>query len=650
MSEKFDTILTNAGLAAVANATITQKQVNFAKLGVGDSNGAYYTPTQEATALRNQVWIGNASSVTTDPNNPNWIVVKAVIPGTVGGFEIRELGIFDENNVLLAIGKLPQTYKPIFSEGSTKELTIKAIFEVTNTSAVTLKIDPSVIYASEKYVDDKVSIVASGLENAQQQLKNHEADYVKHPAYAQTTFASNIYSVNLTPPLTTYQDGVGLVLKLNATPSTGTIGINVNGLGNKSVYRAKGTSANASMFVKDGIYEFRYSATANSGNGAFILQGEGGSGNAQPSDVRTGKTFTNDDGEKTGTLVAYGVGELITAQKLVGREYLQVDQHRPYAEGRFLNAEIATINGVEYAFTYSSVNATAEMSCTETLTGRILWSRYINYEWQGRIVIKDSSLYVGYWDQNGVVTTGCGLEVMNALTGTRIKVTRHMGSDSVYVEAIRDLCYNAVLQEIIVIAGSHTNYLSIGRYDLNGNIVSMSGNLNSIFSPEGENPFLIQSKSTYIYVASTRAVYQLGTTGFGLAAKTTPMSTYAINGLALNTIDGVTHTLRTGALYVLGTFLTSQANITVTSSILCGLVMKGDLLSYASPTGVYNYRMNADGRSLMSLGYIQSVTNVGENRYNSSLCIGMSANAIVPPVYLGREYPPVYTKTLKVQS
>lgn len=327
MSENFYTILTNAGLAAIANAVINQTQVNFAKLGVGDGNGAYYTPTQEATALRNQVWIGNISSVTADTTNPNWVNVETVIPGNVGGFEIRELGIFDDNNVLLAIGKLPLTYKPNFAEGSSKDLYIKAIFEVTNANAVTLKVDPSVIYASKKYVDDKVAAVVSGLENIQQQLNQktaaidtklgtHIADYVKHPAYAGTTFASNVYSVNLDPPLTAYKDGVGLVLKLNTTPSAGTIGINVDGLGNKSVYRAKGTSANASMFVKDGIYEFRYSATANSGNGAFILQGEGGSGNAQPSDVRTGKTFTNDDGEKTGTLVAYGISEQVPMDKL----------------------------------------------------------------------------------------------------------------------------------------------------------------------------------------------------------------------------------------------------------------------------------------------------------------------------------------------
>lgn len=268
MSENFYTILTNAGLAAIANAVINQTQVNFAKLGVGDGNGAYYTPTQEATALRNQVWIGNISSVTADTTNPNWVNVETVIPGNMGGFEIRELGIFDDNNVLLAIGKLPLTYKPNFAEGSSKDLYIKAIFEVTNASAVTLKVDPSVIYASKKYVDDKVSVVVSGLENAQQQLKNHEVDYVKHPGYGVTTFSSPTYSVTLSPAPTQYVDGMGLVLRLNADQVAGNAAINVNGLGVKNILNSKGLSV--TNLKKDVIYSFRYSAA----KGAFILQGE----------------------------------------------------------------------------------------------------------------------------------------------------------------------------------------------------------------------------------------------------------------------------------------------------------------------------------------------------------------------------------------
>ncbi|MFF2794991.1 phage tail protein [Lysinibacillus xylanilyticus] len=303
MSE-FYTILTNAGLAAIANATVNQKQVNFAKIAVGDGNGAYYTPTQEATALRKQVWVGNVASVTTNPDNANWVVVETVIPGNVGGFEIRELGIFDENNVLLAIGKLPLTYKPNFAEGSSKDLYIKAIFEVTNASAVTLKVDPSVIYASKKYVDDKVTTIVSGLENVQQKLTKHEVDYVKHPGSGVITRTGNNYEVTLDPAPTAYVDLMGVIIKADADVTGQAITLNVNGLGAKSVLTPNGTNP---TFKKGSVYALRWNGTA------FILQGEGevniGKQIITPSNVN--QTITK--GIHDGTGYVYGSPNLVAS-------------------------------------------------------------------------------------------------------------------------------------------------------------------------------------------------------------------------------------------------------------------------------------------------------------------------------------------------
>jgi len=290
VSENFYTILTNAGLAAIANAVINQTQVNFAKLGVGDGNGAYYTPTQEATALRNQVWIGNISSVTADTTNPNWVNVETVIPGNVGGFEIRELGIFDDNNVLLAIGKLPLTYKPNFAEGSSKDLYIKVIFEVTNASAVTLKVDPSVIYASKKYVDDKVATVVSGLENVQQQLNQqtaaidtklntHIKDDSGHVWYVGAGGTLNAISVtsdkiildNTSPPKP--KQGSAYRIFSNFT-NTGNVTLKVSdGVKTSNaipLLRGNGTQLPSGTMTSGGIYTVAFNGTN------FILQGESG--------------------------------------------------------------------------------------------------------------------------------------------------------------------------------------------------------------------------------------------------------------------------------------------------------------------------------------------------------------------------------------
>lgn len=184
MNNEFYTILTNAGLAAIANASVSNATLNFSKVAVGDGNGAYYTPTRDMTALRRQTWEGNIASVQVAEDNPNWINVEAVIPATDGGFYIREIGIFNDANVLLAIGKLPETYKPEMESGSTKDLYLRAIFEVTNASVITLKVDPSVVLASKQYVDDKVAVVSTNLTSLSEEFTQHKEDDAIHVTQA----------------------------------------------------------------------------------------------------------------------------------------------------------------------------------------------------------------------------------------------------------------------------------------------------------------------------------------------------------------------------------------------------------------------------------------------------------------------------------
>lgn len=161
MAEQFYTILTKIGKAKIANATALGTKVNLTKFQVGDGNGTYYNPTEDQTQLRNKVWEGNISSIAIDEQNPNWIVLDVIIPGDVGGFMIREAAALDDEGNLIAIGKYPETYKPVIADGSTKDLIIKMILEVSNTSSVTLKVDPTVILATQK----DIQILNNKIEN-----------------------------------------------------------------------------------------------------------------------------------------------------------------------------------------------------------------------------------------------------------------------------------------------------------------------------------------------------------------------------------------------------------------------------------------------------------------------------------------------------
>lgn len=160
MSEQFYTILTKIGKAKIANSAALGNQVNLVKFQIGDGNGAYYSPSEDQTQLKNKVWEGNISSVRIDDENPNWIVLETLIPGTDGGFMVREAAAVDNEGNLIAVGKYPETYKPVAGDGSIKDLIIKMIIEVSNASAVTLKVDPTVILATQNDIlslDKKIS-------------------------------------------------------------------------------------------------------------------------------------------------------------------------------------------------------------------------------------------------------------------------------------------------------------------------------------------------------------------------------------------------------------------------------------------------------------------------------------------------------------
>ena len=152
--EQFYTILTTVGKAKVANAALLSSNVTLKTLKVGDSNGSYYSPTEDQKELRNVVYSCDVGSVKVDADNPNWIIAETIIPGSVGGFTIREIGLFDVDGDMIAVGKYPETYKPAVANGASKDLCVRTIFEVSNTESVTLSLNPSVIIATRDDINN----------------------------------------------------------------------------------------------------------------------------------------------------------------------------------------------------------------------------------------------------------------------------------------------------------------------------------------------------------------------------------------------------------------------------------------------------------------------------------------------------------------
>ncbi len=122
----------------------------------GDGGGTLPTPNATQINLVNEKRCGAINSLTIDPNNANQIIAEQVIPENEGGFWLREIGLYDVDGDLIAVGNCPETYKPELKEGSGRVQTVRMILIVSHTDAVMMTFDPTVALASRQYVDDKI--------------------------------------------------------------------------------------------------------------------------------------------------------------------------------------------------------------------------------------------------------------------------------------------------------------------------------------------------------------------------------------------------------------------------------------------------------------------------------------------------------------
>jgi len=180
VATKYYAVLTNIGAAKLANATALGSQVEITQMAVGDGNGALPTPNPAQTALVHELRRAPLNTLSIDPNNANQIIAEQVIPEDVGGWWIREIGLFDKDGDMIAIANCAETYKPQLQEGSGRVQIVRMILIVSNTAAVTLKIDPSVVLATRQYVDDQIIQVKAYVD---QQLAAHVAAADPHTQY-----------------------------------------------------------------------------------------------------------------------------------------------------------------------------------------------------------------------------------------------------------------------------------------------------------------------------------------------------------------------------------------------------------------------------------------------------------------------------------
>ncbi|HFU0004017.1 TPA: phage tail protein, partial [Escherichia coli] len=158
MNMKYGAIITAAGAARLAAATTaTGQKLNITHMAVGDGNGNLPEPSASQTALNNEVWRGTLNKITQNSKAPNQVIAELVIPPEVGGFWMRELGLYDDSGTLIAVANMAESYKPLLAEGSGRSMVCRMFIIISDMNAVNLSVDSSVIAATQEYVNEAIS-------------------------------------------------------------------------------------------------------------------------------------------------------------------------------------------------------------------------------------------------------------------------------------------------------------------------------------------------------------------------------------------------------------------------------------------------------------------------------------------------------------
>ncbi|EAR1914246.1 phage tail protein [Salmonella enterica subsp. enterica serovar Idikan] len=182
MSAKFYTLLTDIGAAKLASAAALGVPLKITQMAVGDGGGVLPTPSAQQKALVAEKRRASLNMLYIDPQNSSQIIAEQVIPETEGGWWIREVGLFDETGALIAVGNCPESYKPQLAEGSGRTQTVRMVLITSSADNITLKIDPAVVLATRKYVDDKVLELKVYVDDL---MAKHTAASDPHTQYAQ---------------------------------------------------------------------------------------------------------------------------------------------------------------------------------------------------------------------------------------------------------------------------------------------------------------------------------------------------------------------------------------------------------------------------------------------------------------------------------
>ncbi len=169
--KKYSAIITAVGAERLANAAVTGTSLAIHEMAVGDGGGQLPTTDPTHDSLINEQYRGALNKLVIADNDASVIEAEMIMPPQIGGFWLRELALYAEDGECIAVGNMPESYKPLLAEGSGRFQIIRMQLKVSSTAAVELIADPSVILAT---VEDVNALEEKVKNYADEQLSEHE--------------------------------------------------------------------------------------------------------------------------------------------------------------------------------------------------------------------------------------------------------------------------------------------------------------------------------------------------------------------------------------------------------------------------------------------------------------------------------------------
>lgn len=155
--KQYGTKVTTLGASRITACILAGTKLKITQAAAGDGGGGYYVPTVDQTELVGEMWRGPIVSAVQNPAVPNMLDVKIVIDDSVGNFVCREMGLYSEDGVLIAVCNTPDTEKVAISTGVDGRLTMVMHIVVADASVLEFTIIPALDVVSREDLESAIA-------------------------------------------------------------------------------------------------------------------------------------------------------------------------------------------------------------------------------------------------------------------------------------------------------------------------------------------------------------------------------------------------------------------------------------------------------------------------------------------------------------